>query len=71
MLCVCVCHLEVDVSPAMSHGGQSDDSSSARLLQPLQQPAGQQEVTQVVHPELDTETVLRPPVTHQTCRTEL
>lgn len=62
-------HLEVDVPPAISHRGQRDHSSSPQLLQTLQQQAGQQEVTQVVHPELDAETVLGPSVGHQTCST--
>lgn len=73
--CVFVCcnsdlkaHLKVNVSPAVSHGGQSDHSSSSRLLHSLQQQAGQQEVTQVVYPELDAEAVFSPPVSHQTYR---
>lgn len=58
-------HVKVNVSPAMSHGGQRDHSSSPCLLHPLQQQIGQQEVTQVVHPELDAISVLSPPVCHQ------
>lgn len=60
-------HLKVDVSPAVSHGGQSDHSSSPSLFQTLQQQAGQQEVTQVVHPKLDAKTIFCPAVSHQTC----
>lgn len=75
--CVFVCcnsdvkaHLEVDASPAVSHGGHGDHASSSRLLQTLQEQARQQEVAQVVHPELDAETVFCPAVGHQTCSTD-
>lgn len=58
------------MSPAVSQRGHSDHASSPRLLQTLQQQRGQQEVTQVVDSELDTETVICPAISHQTCRTE-
>jgi len=60
-------HLKVDVSPAIGHGGQGDHAAPLPLLQAGQQQVGQQEVTQVVDPQLDAEAVLGAAVSHQAC----
>lgn len=62
--CWCVSYIKVNVSPLMSHGGQCDHSSSSRVLHPLQQQAGQQEVAQVINTKLHAEAILCPTVTN-------
>lgn len=49
--------VKVDLAPLVSHGGQSDHTSSRALLKSVQQEARQQEVAEMVDTKLDSKTI--------------
>lgn len=55
---------EVDVAKAVQECGHGDHPAGRALLQSLQEQVGEQEVTQVVHAERHSETVLGASWTH-------
>lgn len=60
--------IEVDPTPAMSERRDGDDTSSWTLLQSVQQQTGQQEMSQMVDPELDPETIFSSTISYETWR---
>lgn len=56
--------IKVDLAPAVGHGGQGHHTALRGLFQAVQQETGEQEVAQMVDPELDPKTVLSSPICH-------